>query len=305
MSIINLFQKPLLNSLSLVWSRLFPAWAENRIDSQLFLLNTQKDKVIRAPRGFTESLIDTPKGKINLYQFGAGPAVVFVHGWGGGAYQFFSLMRGLKACGFTAIAFDHLGHEKSDSKPATIEQLIATTNFILQRVKKHHQEGLYTVVAHGIGCMVTTNVRPALIKGLPLFLMSPIFNYKLYFLRKLSRLNLHPTILKQYAHRFVSLWASDYEKLELHTSLAPYSDDTVIAHDQNDKVSPLSDSVKFCDKHPRTKLLITRNTDHNRIISSESVWAELKSHVNYEDTTINFSSIVMEEIMGQHRTGRV
>lgn len=304
MSMINPGQKSLFNSLSLLWSRLFPSWAERRIDSGLFLLHNQNTKEIRAPRGFTESQIDTPNGKINLYQYGSGPPVVFVHGWGGGAYQFFSLMRGLKACGFTAIAFDHLGHEKSDNKPATIEQMITTTNYVLQRVKKHHQEGLYTIVAHGLGCMVTTNLRPALLKDLPLFLISPIFNYKLYFLRKLSRLKLHPKILQQYAKRFVSDYARDYAKLELQNSLAPYADDTVIAHDQNDEVSPVSDSVKFCDKHPMTKLLITQQADHNRIISSETLWAELKSHINYEDLTINFSDIVMEEVMGQKRTGR-
>lgn len=290
--------------LSQFLGRMFPAWAERDIDSRLFLPNNHGSKQIRAPRGFSENLIDTPKGKVNLYQFGAGPAVLLVHGWGGGAYQFFSLMRGLQACGFTAIAFDHLGHEKSEVKPATLENMVATTNFIVSSVKKNHQEGLYTVVAHDLGCIATANVRANLIKGLPLFLISPIFNYKLYFLKRMGKLNLHPKVLQQHARRFVSTYARDYAKMELNRSLAPYADDTVIAHDQNDEISPLADSMKFCEKHPLTKLLVTKNTDHYRIISSETLWAELKSHINYEDTTINFSSIVMQEIMGQQRTGR-
>ena len=302
---INLGEKSLFNSLGLIWSRLFPSWAEQRIDSGLFLLNNQHGKAIRSPRGFSEQQMKTPHGLINVYQFGAGPAVVFVHGWGGGAYQFFSLMRGLKACGFSAIAFDHLGHEKSEKKPATLEHMIATTNLILQWVQKNHNEGLYSVVAHGLGCMVTTNVRPALIKDLPLFMISPIFNYKLYFLKKLGSLSLHPKILQQYAQRFVQRYSRDYKKMELPLSLARYADDTVIAHDKNDDITPLADSEKFCQDHPLTKLLTTSNTDHFRIISSETVWAELKSHINYEDTTINFSSIVLEEIMGQQRTGRM
>ena len=288
--------RSLLNTLSLAWNRLFPSWAERKIDSQLFLPNTMRKASVTAPRGFQEKTIDTPKGRINMYQYGAGPAVVFVHGWGGGAYQFFSLMRGLKACGFTAIAFDHLGHEKSENKAATLGHLIATTNFILQRVRKQHREGLYAIVAHDTGCLVTANARPALIKGLPLFLISPIFNYKLYFLKKLGELKLHPEILKQYAQRFITSYKQQYAHLELANSLVPYSDDCLIAHDRDDPVSPVADSVRFCNRHPLTKLLVTNDWGHNRIISSESVWAELKSHVNYEDTTINFSKIVLEEI---------
>jgi hypothetical protein len=39
---------------------------------------------------------------------------------------------------------------------------------------------------------------------------------------------------------------------------------------------------------------VTKKLDHNRIINSESVWQELKSTVNYDDTTINFSEVVFQ-----------
>ncbi|MFT5401173.1 MAG: hypothetical protein ACI8XW_003988, partial [Gammaproteobacteria bacterium] len=51
---------------------------------------------------------------------------------------------------------------------------------------------------------------------------------------------------------------------------------------------------KFCQKYPLTKLMVTREYGHNRIINSESVWHELKSHLNYEDTTINFSQTILK-----------
>ena len=54
------------------------------------------------------------------------------------------------------------------------------------------------------------------------------------------------------------------------------------------------DSVKFCHKYPLTRLMLTKHTDHRRVINSESVWQELKSHLNYDDTTINFTSEIIE-----------
>ena len=281
----------LFNNLSLIWNRVAPNWAEGEITSQLYLRNTQQTKKFKLPRGIEQRSIKTPGGEICTYKTGKGPTVVFVHGWGGGAYQFFSLMRGVKECGFTALAFDHLGHQNSENKPATIQQLISTTNYILQKVIKNHPNGLTALVGHDIGCMVITNTKPELIRNLPLFFISPIFNYKLHFLKKLSKLNLHPDILKKYASQFTASYKKEYAKLELAKTLEKYSDVSVIAHDNNDTVAPISESIKFCKKLPITKLLITKEWDHDRIINSESVWQELKSHLNYDDTTINFSKI--------------
>lgn len=283
----------LFNKLGLLWSRVMPHWAQKKIDSELYLLNTSDRKGFRLPRGFEQKTMRTPDGNISTYRVGKGPAIVFIHGWGGGAYEFFSLMRGLNACGFTAIAFDHFAHEASDAKPATLQQLIKTTNHVLNSVKKTHSDGLYCVVAHGLGCMVSVNASPATMEGLPLFLISPVFNYKLYFLKKLSTLKLHPDLLKEYAQEFNKNYPKEYARLELANRLDRYADDTVIAHDANDKTAPIADTLKFCKQHPLTKLVVTRQFDHHRIISSETVWHELKSHINYEDTTINFSSMLV------------
>jgi hypothetical protein len=295
MAFLDPEHSPLLRKLSLLWNRIAPNWAQKKIDSQLFLPNRQTRTKPRPPRGFEQKFFKTPDGQVNAYMIGHGPAVVFVHGWGGGAYQFFSLMRGLKKCGFHAIAFDHLGHEASDNRPAPLEQMIKTTNFVLNSVKKNHGEGLYGVVAHGLGATVAANSRSGLLDNLPLFLIAPIFNYRLYFLKKLGELSLHHELLKQYAAQFSDRYKRQYARLELGIKLEKFSDYTVIVHDRDDKIAPISASVKFCDKNPLTKLLSTQGWDHYQIISSESVWQELKSHLNYEDTTINFSNIVLEE----------
>ncbi len=285
-----------LSKLSLVWNRLMPSWAEKKISSQLFWHNTKKPRDINLPKRFKQRTLKTPEGKINAYQVGKGPMVIFIHGWGGGAYQFFPLMRGLNECGFSALAFDHLGHERSENKQASLQQLISTSNFIIQSIKKNHPEGIASVVGHDVGSLIICNARPTLIEGLPIFLIAPIFNYKLFFLRKLGQLNLHPDILKKYAARFIAEYPKQYAALELSRRLEKYSDVTVIAHDENDDESPVADSVRFCKRFPMTKLITPKGWGHSRIINSESVWQELKSHLNYEDTTINYSNIILKDI---------
>jgi alpha-beta hydrolase superfamily lysophospholipase len=273
-------------------SRIVPAWADNQIDTMLFVPKSTHSKPVRLPRGFEQFIIKTRDGNLQAYQTGRGPTVVFVHGWGGYSAQFFPLMRGLARCGFSSLVFDHLGHGLSDSKPATLQQSIASTNHVLSQVSKS-SDGLCAVVGHATGCISIANSRPALLKDVPLFLISPVFNYKRFFLKRLVQLGLHADLVKKYANRFSQTYSSEYKKLELAGKLARYGDISVIAHAESDSESAVADSVAFCNRYPLTKLLVTRDTDHVRIINSESVWQELKSHLNYDDTTINFTTEII------------
>ncbi|MHC4222276.1 MAG: alpha/beta hydrolase, partial [Planctomycetota bacterium] len=276
-----------------VQDKLLPGWADSKIDKLLFKPKNKIKSDNRVPKGFREETIKTKDGEVQAYLTGTGPTVVFVHGWGGNAYQFMPLMRGLARCGFTALAFDLLGHGRSSAKPTTIQQSIATTNDVLQHVRKNANDGLAAIVGHSTDCISIVNSRDALIKNIPLFLISPIFNYRLFFIKQLVKLKFHPDIVKQYAARFGKIYKKEYENLDLARNLAKYGDIAVIAHDESDSESAVSDSVKFCTRYPLTRLLVTRNFDHSRVINSESVWQELKSTLNYDDTTINFSEVVI------------
>ncbi len=280
---------------SQVQNKLVPGWSVNRIDSLLFAPQNRNKVASRVPKGFKEETIHTVDGAVHAMTTGSGPTVIFIHGWGGSSYQFIPLMRGLARCGFTALVFDHLGYGLSQSRPTTIQQSIKTTNEVIQHVRKHTSNGLAAVVGHSTGCMSIANARPALIKEIPLFLISPVFNYKLYFLKRLVKLKLHPEVVKQYAARFGKTYKLNYEKLDLAAQVVRYADVSVIAHDESDTESAVGDSVKFCQKNPLTRLLVTKKSDHNRIVNSESLWQELKSTLNYDDTTINFSEVIFQD----------
>lgn len=279
----------------LLLNRVAPSWAEGRIDAFLFNPKTGTKTDLRVPKDFQQLAIKTRDGSVHAFRTGSGPVVIFVHGWGGTASQFFPLMRGLSQCGFSALAFDHLGHGQSDEKPTTLQQSISTLNHILEVVKKNFSEGLSAIVGHSTGCITIASANQALIRNRPLFLISPVFNYKLFILHKIARLDLHKDLIKQYAAHFSKTYQHDYGRFELARNLEKYSDVTVIAHDHSDSDSPVSDSIKFCSSHPLTKLLLTREYDHFRILHSESTWHELKSLLNYEDTTINFAQKFLDK----------
>ena len=289
---LSLF-RPLIESGELLVSKLVPGWSKNKIN-ELLLIPTNKAP-IKVPRGFTTFKMESADGVIQAYHIGKGPTVVFVHGWGGGSNQFFALMKGLAQCGFKSLAFDQLGHGNSELKPASLKQLISTTDFVLHYVNKRTKDGISAVVGHSTGCIAITNSSRTILKDLPLFLVSPVFNYKLYFLKKLVKLKLHSALLKQYANQFTKSYKWEYAKLELGQSLQKYSNVSAIVHDKNDSESPCSYSERFCTTYPLTKLVVTKGYSHTQLITSETVWKELKSHLNYEDTTINFMQTIVKQ----------
>ncbi|MDJ0882325.1 MAG: alpha/beta fold hydrolase [Gammaproteobacteria bacterium] len=257
-------------------------------DAELLMPRHSDTQTSRVPKGIEQMGIKSQQGDIHAYKTGRGPLVLLVHGWGGGAHQFFPLMLGLAQCGFTALSFDHMGHGLSEKKAATLKQFILTTNHLLDFATRKSPEGLYAIIAHSTGCVAVANGIEKLVREKPLFLIAPVFNYPQHYRNVLKKLKLGSKLESHYLEEFKKNYKSQYQKYELATKLEKYADLTVIAHDKNDNENSAEDSIQFCATHPLTRLLITTDYDHLRIINSESVWQELKSHLNYEDTSINF-----------------
>ena len=79
--------------ISLFSNKLAPNWAYRKVEDLFLTPNGRKIIKNKIPHGIKPFQIDTKKGALQGYQLGRGPTVILVHGWSGGAYQFFPLMR--------------------------------------------------------------------------------------------------------------------------------------------------------------------------------------------------------------------
>lgn len=272
-------------SASLMISKLAPNWVYEQVEHSFLKPESKKIDKNNVPHGIRLFKIKTPQGTLQAYKLGQGPAVLLVHGWSGGAHQFFPLMNGLSRCGYMAISFDHFGHGHSDGESASLPSFVSAVSSVLKYINHSTSEGLAAIVGHSMGCIAIANAQKSYLEGTPLLLISPVFNFKKYFPKQVNLQGLHPKISKQFLAKFEKSYLSDLDRMELKLKLADYSADTVIVHDKQDKVSGVLDSIKFCSTYPLTKLVVTKDFGHNRLINSEVVWQQLKSHLNYEDIT--------------------
>src|SRR5262245_30745683 len=62
--------------------------------------------------------------RIHVSMWGAGPAVLLVHGWGGRGTQLGAFVEPLVADGFSVVAFDAPGHGESERGTVTIPEMV-------------------------------------------------------------------------------------------------------------------------------------------------------------------------------------
>jgi pimeloyl-ACP methyl ester carboxylesterase len=266
-------------------NRLAPGLAVKRAQENLLSPSSRRIDLARLPHDIQAMRLDTREGNIQTYHLGDGPAVLLIHGWAGGAYQFFPLMRGLSRCGFKAVAFDHFGHGHSSGDKASLQSFVSATNLVLKFLHDNARDGMAGLVAHSMGCIALANANAKLLGDTPMMLIAPVFNFREFFARQVRKSGLSAKLAAQCLARLENGSGPALERMALDKKLVAHSDRTVIVHDKTDDESNFIDSVNFCSANPLTRLNATTGQGHERIMHSESVWQQLKSHLNYEDIT--------------------
>ena len=135
------------------------------------------------------------------YRLGQGPVWLLMHGWSGSASQFYPLMSHIAAQGYTALAYDHPAHGRSEGNRGHLPRFVRAFDEILERVGprpgRHHPQ-------HG-GAVTLSSRHPA-IDALPLLLISPVLDYvpQLYGMvaRSGYSIRLFDAVVKEIEHEY-------------------------------------------------------------------------------------------------------
>ena len=114
---------------------------ETRILSQAAL-----SRVRLGPNGFARG----GDAEVQVYSWGTGPAVLFVHGWGGSAGNHYAGIEAVLQAGGRAVAFDAPGHGRSEGTLSCAPAFA----WALAGVAAHVGE-LRGIVAHSLGAAAT------------------------------------------------------------------------------------------------------------------------------------------------------
>ncbi len=212
----------------------------------------------------SHSKIKSQKHQIDVWQWGKGPTIVFVHGWGGRGVQLAAMAKKVAEHGFKAIVFDARGH--GDMAPST-----ATFTTLLEdiiTVSASLNEPVHAYVGHSAGglCMMAARYRNQISAQTYVCLSSPKAPYvPLNEIKKL--LNPSETIMQRLEDYYSDQFDLSMQQLnEAVCYSLPEEDRLMLVFDENDDRVKPDDAQVISSQWAGARIMKTQELGHMKVL---------------------------------------
>jgi pimeloyl-ACP methyl ester carboxylesterase len=207
------------------------------------------------------------------HRFGAGPAVLLVHGWGGRGGQLAALAPPLVAAGCAVVAFDGPGHGASAGRTSNLARHAEAISAVARRFRAR------AAIAHSFGGAA---LALALRRGLSLdaaVLVGTPRSPRQFFDPFCAALGLAPETRERARRRVERRVGLPMDELDVPRLAGSFEVPALVVHDRADAEVPFESGVVIAEAWPRARLLATDGLGHRRILRDGAVAAEIAAHV--------------------------
>jgi pimeloyl-ACP methyl ester carboxylesterase len=213
--------------------------------------------------GAAERLTLTVDGRpLALYRWGAGPVIVFVHGWSGRATQAGAFVGPLTAAGYCVLAFDAPGHGNTPGRRTNVLEFSAALHAIAAACGP-----LHGAITHSFGGMALAYaLRHGLAVGRAVCIGTPA---RLEFLvERFARLLALPApVLNELRRRLEQRFAEDvWDAISTDSNAQTLNVPVLIVHDRDDREVPWTQGALIAEAWPGAQWLATRGLGHHRVL---------------------------------------
>ncbi len=207
-------------------------------------------------------------GRNVAWSWGAGPIVVFVHGWGGRATQLAPLAVSVASQGFRAVAIEVGGHGSSPGRSTSWQRFLEDVPALVASLN----EPVFAFVGHSAGALTVAATR--MLSGLsasryvcicpPSYPSTPIVLIE----RMLSP---DASMLDAYKDHLAAQFHCRWEALEKGGAFAGLESETLFVHDIGDRTVPHTESDKLAMVCPRANFKKLDQGGHVEILISPAL----------------------------------
>ncbi len=212
---------------------------------------------------------------IQGYKWGNSDKRIFLaHGWASRGSQLYKFIPPLVEQGYEVITVDQLAHGKSEGKRTTIIDFMNIIKLVLDKFK--YFEGIIAHSMGGVATLLALREEPTVKKficiGTPSLSETTLnsFQQRLKASDKVVR-HIRSYVQNRYQVKFNDFFVPAFFE-DLH------SFKMLIIHDQSDRDVSLENATTMHNLFPDSKLLITKNLGHTRILRDTEV---IKEVVNF------------------------
>jgi len=213
-------------------------------------------------------------GRIAMWTWGSGPAVLLAHGWGSRGARLRSFVEPLVASGRSVVAFDAPGHGDSSGRTSSLPQFALAIRAVADTAGD-----IEAVVAHSLGC---PSVAFAMTRGLSLsraVFLAPAANPGAYTERFARTLAIPAPVLERMKRRFEDKYRLRWEELDLPRAARNFQAALLVIHDRADAEVPFENGESIAAAWPGATLVPTEGLGHTRIVHDPAVVARAVAFV--------------------------
>lgn len=208
-------------------------------------------------------------GELAVYEWGQGPAVLLVHGWGGNATHLGRLVAPLLAQGLRVVAFDAPAHGRSSGHRTDMVAFAGAVATVAR-----HAGPLHAVIGHSFGAaMAVFAARDWGIDARRLVLVSA-FNHCNWFVEMFAQhAGLTPEVLGRVRELFVQRHSGrwDWARMSVLEMARQAQRPALLVHDETDEEIPFAHGLSLAAVMPRAQFKATRGLGHHRVVRNPEV----------------------------------
>jgi len=198
---------------------------------------------------------------VRAWQWGSGPVVLLVHGWGGAGARFSAFVEPILAAGFSAVTYDGPGHGLTGKGRSSAPELARALAAVVAEVGSPHG-----VVAHSLGGAVT---GLALADGLAprrVALLCPVADPAAFADRFAEQLGLSPRTMAALRARSERRIRFDWSRLPVVPVAARATAPALVVHDRGDETVSVKEGEAIAAAWPGAELILTDGLGHRGVL---------------------------------------
>ncbi len=208
-------------------------------------------------------------GDIAVYEWGHGPAVLLVHGWGADATRMGRLVAPLVRAGCRVVAFDAPAHGRSSGHQTDMVAFANAVALVARRVGP-----LQAVIGHSFGAAMSLYAaRDWGLSSTRLVLISAFEHCDWFLSLFAGHVGLTPAVLQRVRERFAQRYSGrfDWSRMSVRAMARDSDRPALLVHDRDDAEVPFEHGLGLAYAMDGAQFLATRGLGHQRVLRSPDV----------------------------------
>jgi pimeloyl-ACP methyl ester carboxylesterase len=215
------------------------------------------------------SVVNAGASQVPVWTWGAGPAILLVHGWGGRGAQLAPFVPRLIAAGHSVVTFDAPGHGASPERRSSLIAFVEAIHAVHRAVGP-----VRGVLAHSMGAAAAACALRDGLKADAAVFVAPPTDLALHAAVSRDLLGFGARARELMRQRVEQRLGVAWSTLDVRAFAPLMLTPLLVVHDRDDAEIPWQEGAQIAQAWPGATLMATSGLGHRRVLRDAGVIAE-------------------------------